>query len=102
MGQSASMTSHCCFITVHCYCDFTSCSTYDSSSVMNACKGVNLAIVTLGTGKVVLTIRFNHSILFTPGSVLESEGNDRAEINLPGQQLKLLQDAASSAQGESA
>ena len=33
------------------------------------------------------------------GSVLESEGNDRANINLPGQQLKLLQDAASSAKG---
>ena len=34
------------------------------------------------------------------GSVLESEGNDRADINLPGQQLKLLQDAASSAKGD--
>ena len=33
------------------------------------------------------------------GSVLESEGNDRADINLPGQQLTLLQEAASSAQG---
>ena len=33
------------------------------------------------------------------GSILESEGNDRADINLPGQQLQLLQDAANSAHG---
>ena len=31
--------------------------------------------------------------------MLESEGNDRANISLPGQQLKLLQDAAASAHG---
>ena len=32
---------------------------------------------------------------------MESEGNDRADINLPGSQLQLLQDAASVTKGES-
>ena len=31
------------------------------------------------------------------GSPLESEGNDRSDINLPGNQLQLLQDAAGAA-----
>ena len=34
------------------------------------------------------------------GSIVESEGNDRADINLPGSQLQLLQDAASVSKGE--
>ena len=32
--------------------------------------------------------------------VLETEGHDRSDINLPGSQLQLLQDTASSASGE--
>jgi beta-glucosidase len=62
--------------------DQTKCKSYDPSSVATACDGADLAIVTLGTG-----------------NVLESEGNDRADINLPGHQLELLQDAANSALG---
>ena len=34
------------------------------------------------------------------GMVLETEGHDRSDINLPGSQLQLLQDSASSASGE--
>lgn len=48
----------------------------------DACGGVDLSVVCLGTG-----------------NVLESEGNDRADINLPGNQLQLLQDAVAAAQG---
>ncbi len=43
---------------------------------------MDLAVVCLGTG-----------------SVVESEGNDRADINFPGSQLQLLQDAISAVQG---
>eukprot|EP00731_Ephydatia_muelleri_P029897 Em0021g420a len=59
-------------------CSDSKCSTYDSASVKAACNGVDLVIACLGTG-----------------SIVESEGNDRADINLPGSQLQLLQDAAS-------
>lgn len=39
--------------------------------------------------------------LFTwPGNSIEAEGQDRADIQLPGKQLQLLQDAASAAKGE--
>ena len=38
--------------------------------------------------------------LFYVGKVLETEGHDRSDINLPGSQLQLLQDTASSASGE--
>ena len=31
------------------------------------------------------------------GNVIESEGNDRADINLPGNQLQLLKDTVSAA-----
>jgi hypothetical protein len=34
------------------------------------------------------------------GMVLETEGHDRSDINLPGSQLQLLQDSANSATGE--
>ena len=39
-------------------------------------------------------------ITITTGKDVESEGNDRADINLPGKQLQLLQDAASAASGK--
>ncbi len=57
-------------------------SSYDPTKVTTACNEMDLAIVCLGTG-----------------SVLESEGNDRADINLPGSQLQLLQDAVNAAKG---
>ena len=41
-----------------------------------------------------------HAKLFYLGMVLETEGHDRSDINLPGSQLQLLQDSASSASGE--
>ena len=47
-----------------------------------ACSGVELAVVCLGTS-----------------SLLESEGNDRADINMPGSQLQLLQDVVGVVQG---
>ena len=34
------------------------------------------------------------------GNILESEGRDRSDLNLPGNQLQLLQDAADSATSE--
>ena len=34
------------------------------------------------------------------GNVLESEGRDRSDINLPGNQLQLLQDAVDTATSE--
>ena len=52
--------------------------TYDSNSVKTAVTGADLVIVCLGTGNSI-----------------ESEGNDRADIELPGKQFQLLQDAVS-------
>ena len=34
------------------------------------------------------------------GMVIETEGHDRSDINLPGSQLQLLQDSANTAIGE--
>ena len=34
------------------------------------------------------------------GNILESEGHDRSDLNLPGNQLQLLQDAANSVTSE--
>ena len=34
------------------------------------------------------------------GMVIETEGHDRSDINLPGSQLQLLQDSANTATGE--
>jgi hypothetical protein len=41
----------------------------------------------------------NHYCMNT-GNVLESEGHDRSDINLPGNQLQLLQDAVDTATSE--
>ena len=51
---------------------------YDKDSVLKATSGADIVLVCLGTGNSI-----------------ESEGNDRADINLPGSQLQLLQDAVS-------
>ena len=68
-----------------------------------------MAIACLGTGTIEIiklgistltSITYegcNHNII---GNPLEREGHDRADINLPGSQLQLLQDAARSASGE--
>ena len=50
---------------------------YNSDNVSSVCGGADIAVVCLGTG-----------------SVLEREGHDREDIDLPGLQLQLLQDAA--------
>ena len=58
-------------------CDDTKCANYNWEDVEKAVRDANLVIVCLGTGQAV-----------------ESEGNDRADLDLPGKQLQLLQDAA--------
>ena len=65
-----------------------------------ACNGVDLVIVCLGTGMTVHCACMCWGHMQSPsGSLVESEGNDRADINLPGSQLQLLQDAASVSKG---
>lgn len=58
-------------------CDDTKCANYNFDDLERAVRGSQLIIVCLGTGQAV-----------------ESEGNDRADLDLPGKQLQLLQDAA--------
>jgi beta-glucosidase len=57
-------------------CTDIKCSVYNGAEVSGAVMGADLVVVTLGTGNDV-----------------ESEGNDRMDIDLPGSQLQLLQDA---------
>ncbi|XP_064594471.1 uncharacterized protein LOC135461355 [Liolophura sinensis] len=59
-------------------CETTKCTSYNSSDVKNTVTGKDIVFVVLGTGRSV-----------------ESEGNDRATMDLPGQQAQLLQDAIS-------
>ncbi|KAK6171513.1 hypothetical protein SNE40_019688 [Patella caerulea] len=56
----------------------TTCIDYDQAGIIKAVDGVDLVIVCLGLG-----------------TVIEREGHDRPNIDLPGKQLKLLQDAIS-------
>ncbi|KAK6170932.1 hypothetical protein SNE40_019211 [Patella caerulea] len=56
-------------------CKDTKCSTYDSNSIQTAVQGVDVVFVCLGLG--------------TP---VESEANDRPDLEYPGQQVQLLQD----------
>jgi len=55
----------------------TRCMTYNETEIKQAVTMAELVVVCLGTGDVI-----------------EAEGNDRPDINLPGKQLQLLQDAA--------
>ena len=57
-------------------CSTMQCPEYDSTMVKQAAMGAELVVVALGTGQT-----------------LESEGNDRRYLDLPGQQLQILQDA---------
>lgn len=52
------------------------CKNYSSHQVKHAVQDADIVFVCLGTGKKI-----------------ESEGNDRSSVELPGNQLKLLQDA---------
>ncbi len=56
-------------------CSDTKCTNYDSSAIKAAVAHSDIVIVCLGTGQDI-----------------ESEGNDRASIDLPGHQLDLLKD----------
>ena len=57
-------------------CNNPKCAAYNSDQVKWAVDGSDVVVVALGTGNDV-----------------EQEGNDRSDINLPGYQLQLLQDA---------
>ncbi|XP_046332069.2 probable beta-D-xylosidase 2 [Haliotis rufescens] len=56
-------------------CSSTFCTDYSKTDVVKALQGADVVFVCLGTGPAV-----------------ESEGHDRHNISLPGQQLQLLQD----------
>ncbi|XP_046577962.1 probable beta-D-xylosidase 5 isoform X1 [Haliotis rubra] len=58
-------------------CDDTFCKHYDAVSIKKAVAMTEVIFVCLGNGQTI-----------------ESEGNDRHDINLPGYQLQLLQDVA--------
>jgi beta-glucosidase len=58
----------------------TRCDQYNATELMDAVKGAELVVVCLGTGEVI-----------------ESEGNDRKDINLPTNQSQLLMDSVSTA-----
>lgn len=62
--------------------DGPKCTKYNSDSITQACLGVESIIVTAGLSRQI-----------------ESEGNDRADLNLPGSQLQLIKDAAATAPG---
>lgn len=57
-------------------CDDVKCEKYAADDVIKAVDGADLVVVALGTGRK-----------------LESEGNDRANLNLPGRQFEVLLDA---------
>lgn len=57
-------------------CDDPQCTNYDPKAIQKAVVGAQFVFVCLGTG-----------------SVLESEGRDRADLDLPGHQLQILKDA---------
>ncbi|XP_048239995.1 probable beta-D-xylosidase 5 [Haliotis rufescens] len=58
-------------------CDDNFCKHYDNASIKKAVAMTEVIFVCLGTGRTI-----------------ESEGNDRYDINLPGYQLQLLRDVA--------
>ncbi|XP_035825801.1 beta-xylosidase/alpha-L-arabinofuranosidase 1 [Aplysia californica] len=64
-------------------CERTSCKSYNDDDIKKAVQGSEVVVVALGTG-----------------SDLESEGNDRSNISLPGQQLALLQAAVKYAKNQ--
>ncbi|XP_052810011.1 uncharacterized protein LOC128238290 isoform X2 [Mya arenaria] len=57
-------------------CNDNKCANYSAPDVQKAVKGAQLVVICLGTGWLV-----------------EGEGNDRADMNLPGNQSQLLTDA---------
>ncbi|XP_052812007.1 uncharacterized protein LOC128239425 [Mya arenaria] len=57
-------------------CNDNKCANYSAPDVQKAMKGAQLVVICLGTGWLV-----------------EGEGNDRADMNLPGNQSKLITDA---------
>ncbi|XP_064596531.1 xylan 1,4-beta-xylosidase-like [Liolophura sinensis] len=63
-------------------CSATACTDYNSGDVEKAINGSNIVFVCLGTGQS-----------------LEAEGHDRMNMDLPGSQLQLLQDAVKYANG---
>ncbi|XP_067673889.1 uncharacterized protein [Haliotis asinina] len=63
-------------------CDDNFCKHYDDESVKKAVAMTEVIFVCLGTGQMI-----------------ESESNDRYDINLPGYQLQLLQDVAANRNG---
>ena len=75
---------------------------YSSVDVKQACDGADLAIVCLGTGG--MHGNNNTEIIFImcvdAGNILEHEDHDRSDLNLPGNQLQLLQDATNTATSE--
>ncbi|KAJ8029229.1 putative beta-D-xylosidase 6 [Holothuria leucospilota] len=64
-------------------CSDPSCSKYHQSEISMAVSGADIVLVCLGTGIEI-----------------ETEGQDRKDIKLPGKQLKLLQDAVMFASGK--
>jgi beta-glucosidase len=63
-------------------CNDNNCSIYNSSSVESAVQGADIVFVCLGTG-----------------SQVESEGNDRADMQIPGHQQQLLEDTIDASNG---
>lgn len=57
-------------------CNGVKCMSYSRDGITDAVQGADLVVVALGTG-----------------SAIESEGNDRADISLPGRQFEVLLDA---------
>ena len=48
---------------------------------------------------ILYSLRGMYIMFIRVGATLEREGSDRADINLPGQQLQLLKDAAETTSG---
>ncbi|KAK7108018.1 hypothetical protein V1264_015821 [Littorina saxatilis] len=63
-------------------CDDVSCQGYDAQGIKTAVEKADIVLVCLGTGQLQ-----------------ENEGHDRADLELPGQQLQLLQDTVTFSNG---
>ncbi|XP_071942033.1 uncharacterized protein [Antedon mediterranea] len=64
-------------------CNNAKCSKYDANAIKSAIEGADVIVVCLGTSTSV-----------------EKESNDRYDLQLPGHQLNLLQDAVAAANGK--
>ena len=65
-------------------------------------SGLHIALMRLHSCSICPAVHVHtfYAICLYAGMVVETEGHDRSDINLPGSQLQLLQDATNSVTSE--